>query len=270
VGRIADTFARQSSENRKLLIPYIVAGDPDLDTSLDVMHEMVTAGADLIELGVPFTDPEAEGPSIQLAHERALRNNVSLRDTINLVARFREKNSQTPVILMGYVNPIDAMGYDTFASIAAEAGVDGTLIVNLPPEGGAALNIELSARGLDAIYLLSPTTTDKRAAYICSAAQGFVYYVSLKGTTGASTINFEQVEARVKHLKAFSDLPMVVGFGIKDGASAARVAAFADGSVVGTAIVDIFQAHEQSPRQIAPLVAELLTDMRNQMDAINY
>lgn len=270
MGRIADTFVRQRAENRKLLIPYIVAGDPDLDTSLEVMHKMVAAGADLIELGVPFTDPEAEGPSIQLGHERALKNSVSLRDTVNLVARFREKNNQTPVILMGYVNPIDAMGYNTFASIAADAGVDGTLIVNLPPEEGAALNVELSAHGLDAIYLLSPTTTDKRAQFICSAARGFIYYVSLKGTTGASTINFGQVEARVKHLKAFTDVPMVVGFGIKDGASAARVAAFADGSVVGTAIVDIFQVHAQSPSKIAPLVAELLVDMRQQMDAINY
>jgi len=267
VGRIADAFARQKAENHKLLIPYIVAGDPDLDTSLTVMHEMVAAGADLIELGVPFTDPEAEGPSIQLGHERALKNNVSLRDVINLVARFREKNSLTPVILMGYVNPIDAMGYDVFASIAASAGVDGTLIVNLPPEEGAALNIELSALGLDSIYLLSPTTTDKRAEYICDAAGGFIYYVSLKGTTGASTINFDQVEARVKHLRAFTDVPMVVGFGIKDGASAARVAGFADGSVVGTALVDIFQAHEQTPQEIAPLVAELLADMRQQMDA---
>jgi len=268
VGRIADAFARQRLDKHKLLIPYIVAGDPDLDTSLQVMHEMVLAGADLIELGVPFTDPEAEGPSIQLGHERALKNNVSLRDTINLVARFREKDTQTPVILMGYVNPIDAMGYDVFASIAAQAGVDGTLIVNLPPEEGAALNVELSAQGLDAIYLLSPTTTDKRAEYILNAARGFVYYVSLKGTTGASTINFDQVEARVKHLKAFSDVPMVVGFGIKDGVSAARVATFADGSVVGTAIVDIFAAHEQSPAKIAPLVAQLLSDMRQQMDAI--
>ena len=267
MGRIADTFARRAAENRQLLIPYLVAGDPDLETSLSVMHEMVAAGADLIELGVPFTDPEAEGPVIQLGHERALKHNVSLRDTLSLVSRFREKNVQTPVILMGYVNPIDAMGYETFASMAADCGVDGTLIVNLPPEEGAELNTAMIAKGLDAIYLLSPTTTDKRAAYICSEAHGFVYYVSLKGTTGASTINFDDVEARVAHLRQFSNVPMVVGFGIKDGASAARVARFADGSVVGTAVVDIFAAHQGEPELIAPKVAALLRDMREQMDA---
>jgi tryptophan synthase alpha chain len=266
VGRIADTFAQRAAENRKLLIPYLVAGDPDLDTSLTVMHEMVAAGADLIELGVPFTDPEAEGPSIQLGHERALKHNVSLRDSLALVARFREANTATPVILMGYVNPIDAMGYDNFAEKALAAGVDGTLIVNLPPEEGAELNTALRAKGLDAIYLLSPTTTDKRAAYICSEAQGFIYYVSLKGTTGSSTINFADVEARVNHLRQFSKVPMVVGFGIKDGSSAARVARFADGSVVGTALVDIFAEHQAEPEKIAPLVASLLSDMRQQMD----
>lgn len=267
MGRIEDTFASRAAENRKLLIPYLVAGDPDLDTSLAVMHEMVAAGADLIELGVPFTDPEAEGPAIQLGHERALQHNVSLRDTLALVARFRESNTETPVILMGYVNPIDAMGYEAFAESALTSGVDGTLIVNLPPEEGAELNTALRAKGLDAIYLLSPTTTDKRAAYICSEAQGFVYYVSLKGTTGASTINFDAVEERVNHLRQFSSVPMVVGFGIKDGASAARVAKFADGSVVGTALVDIFAELQSTPDQIAPRVATLLQDMRQQMDA---
>lgn len=267
MGRIENTFAKRAAEKRKLLIPYLVAGDPGLDTSLAVMHEMVSAGADLIELGVPFTDPEAEGPAIQLGHERALKHNVSLRDTLSLVARFREKNLDTPVILMGYINPIDAMGYEAFADIAEASGVDGTLVVNLPPEEGLELNTALRAKGLDAIYLLSPTTTDKRAAYICSESQGFIYYVSLKGTTGASTINFDDVEARVAHLRQFSSVPMVVGFGIKDGESAARVAKFADGSVVGTAIVEIFAELSATPDQIAPKVATLLRDMRQQMDA---
>lgn len=270
MGRIADAFARQAKENRKLLIPYLVAGDPDLETSLTVMHSMVDAGADLIELGVPFTDPEAEGPVIQLAHERALVNNVSLRDSIELVRRFRKLDKQTPVILMGYLNPLDAMGYETFANSASEAGVDGVLIVNMPPEEGRELRSALAGKELNVIYLLSPTTTDKRAAYVCSEAGGFVYYVSLKGTTGSATIiNFDDVEARVNHLRAFCGVPMVVGFGINDGASAARVAGFADGSVVGTAVVNIFGVHQQNPEKIAPLVAELLADMRQQMDAVN-
>ena len=267
MSRITDTFARNQAAQRKLLIPYIVAGDPHLDLSLEAMHGMVAAGADLIELGVPFTDPEAEGPSIQLGHERALKNNVSLRDTLHLVEQFRETDQTTPVILMGYINPIEHMGYDTFASRAAAAGVDGTLIVNLPPEQGIELSESLAANGLSPIYLLAPTTTDKRAAKISAIAQGFIYYVSLKGTTGASTINFDQVEERVNHLRSICTLPMVVGFGIKDGASAARVAEFADGSVVGTAIVDIFAEYAEHPEQIVPKVSELLGDMRQQMDA---
>jgi tryptophan synthase alpha chain len=267
VSRINDTFARKQSEQKKLLIPYIVAGDPHLDVSLEALHAMVDAGADLIELGVPFTDPEAEGPSIQLGHERALENDVSLTDTMELIRKFREKNQQTPIILMGYVNPIESMGYEAFASQAAEVGVDGTIIVNLPPEQGAELSESLVANGLSPIYLLAPTTTDKRAARICAQAQGFVYYVSLKGTTGADTINFDNVEERVNHLRDICDLPMVVGFGIKDGQSAARVAEFADGSVVGTAIVDIFAEHSSEPEKIVPRVAELLGNMREKMDA---
>ena len=267
MSRINDTFAQKQSEQKKLLIPYIVAGDPHLDVSLEVLHAMVEAGADLIELGVPFTDPEAEGPSIQLGHERALLNNVSLADTMGLVKKFREKNTTTPVILMGYVNPIESMGYESFAARAADAGVDGTIIVNLPPEQGVELSESLVANGLAPIYLLAPTTTDKRAAKICAEAKGFVYYVSLKGTTGANTINFDNVEERVNHLRDLCDLPMVVGFGIKDGTSAARVAEFADGSVVGTAIVDIFAEFEKEPEQIVSRVTELLADMREKMDA---
>ena len=266
MGRIAKAFARRAKQNQKLLIPYLVAGDPDLKTSLEVMHEMVSAGADLIEVGVPFTDPEAEGPVIQLSHERALLNHVSLQDTLLLVSKFRERDPETPVILMGYLNPIDAMGYATFGERAGAAGVDGILIVNMPPEEGADLSRELGRHGVDSIYLIAPTTTDERARFICSEARGFIYYVSLKGTTGASTINFDDVEARYRHLKPLSEIPMVVGFGIKDGASAARVASFADGSVVGTAIVSIFESNMQTPEKIGPEVFGLLTEMRQQMD----
>lgn len=267
MSRISDTFARRRDAGQKLLIPYVVAGDPNLDITLAVMHQMVDVGADMIELGVPFTDPEAEGPSIQLGHERALTNNVSLRDTLALVAKFRESNQSTPIILMGYVNPIEAMGIDHFAASAATAGVDGTIIVNLPPEEGGELSTALKSHGLAPVHLMAPTTTDARAAMISSEAGEFIYYVSLKGTTGASNINFDDVEARLSHLRNICTVPMVVGFGIKDGQSAARVAKFADGSVVGTAVVDIFAQHQNQPEKIGPSVAALLTDMRQQMDA---
>lgn len=267
MSRISDTFGRRRAAGQKLLIPYIVAGDPNIDITLQVMHGMVAAGADMIEVGVPFTDPEAEGPSIQLGHERALANNVSLRDTMNLVARFRATDNSTPIILMGYVNPIEALGFENFASLAGEAGVDGTIVVNLPPEEGLELNTALKAHGLAAVYLIAPTTTDERAAKITAEANEFVYYVSLKGTTGSSNIQFDDVETRVNHLRSICTKPIVVGFGIKEGASAARVAQFADGSVVGTAVVDLFAAHQHEPEKIQPAVVELLEDMRRQMDA---
>ena len=227
---------------------------------------MVDKGADIIELGVPFSDPEAEGPVIQLAHERALRNNTSLRDTLRMVSEFRQQDNQTPVLLMGYVNPIEAMGYELFAESAAAAGVDATLIVNLPPEEGELLDQSLQAHGLDSVYLLAPTTTDQRASYLCGKSRGFVYYVSLKGTTGASLTNMDEVERRVNRLREFSKIPMVVGFGIKDGVSAARVASFADGSVVGTALVSIFETLQDSPDEIAGEVGKLIDSMRCAMD----
>lgn len=267
MSRISEVFAAKKAEQQKLLIPYIVAGDPDLALSLKALHAMVDAGADLIELGVPFTDPEAEGPSIQLGHERALKNNVSLSDTLNLVSQFREQNNTTPIILMGYVNPIEAMGYETFAKRASDAGVDGTIIVNLPPEEGFELTEAMNTHNIAPIYLIAPTTTDDRAARISADAKEFIYYVSLKGTTGASIINFDDVERRVNHLRSLCPHPMVVGFGIKDGSSAARVAEFADGSVVGTAVVDIFAKHTSAPDQILDEVSALLGDMRTQMDA---
>lgn len=269
MGRITDAFARRAEAKQTMLIPYLVAGDPNLETSLEVMHTMVEAGADLIEIGVPFTDPEAEGPVIQLAHERALKNNVSLRDSLEMVAKFREKNDHTPIIFMGYLNPLDAMGYSQFASEAARCGVDGALIVNMPPEEGQSLNRELSLKGVDSIYLLAPTTTDERAKYVCAQGSGFVYYVSLKGTTGASNINYDDVEVRYKHLKPYCELPLVVGFGIKDGPSAARVAQFSEGSVVGTAVVSLFEKHQSAPHKIAAEVTALLTEMRTEMDRVN-
>ncbi|MEO2174296.1 MAG: tryptophan synthase subunit alpha [bacterium] len=267
MSRIAACFERLFSENKKALIPYIVAGDPVKEVTVGIMHAMVASGADIIELGVPFSDPEAEGPVIQLAHERALVHGTSLKDTIAMVAEFRRTDDVTPVLLMGYVNPIERMGYETFGESASIAGVDATLIVNVPPEEGELLEQSLIAHGLDSIYLLAPTTTDLRAQYLCSKSRGFIYYVSLKGTTGASLINMDDVEQRVRFLQQYSKIPMVVGFGIKDGGSAARVASFADGSVVGTAVVSLFESSGGEPDKIALEVGKLLTEMRHAMDA---
>ncbi len=268
MSRISVCFERLASEKRKALIPYLVAGDPIKSTTVQVMHSMVENGADIIELAMPFTDPEAEGPVIQLGHERALLHNTSLVDVFAMVDEFRMTDKDTPVLLMGYLNPIERMGYEMFAISAAKAGVDAALVVNLPPEEGELLDESLRANHLDSIYLLAPTTTDKRARFICSRGRGFTYYVSLKGTTGASTINMEEVEERFRHLSQFCKIPMVVGFGIKDGPSAARVATFADGSVVGTAVVSIFESFKDSPEQIPSEVGALMHEMRQAMDTI--
>ncbi|MBL4680113.1 MAG: tryptophan synthase subunit alpha [Pseudomonadales bacterium] len=267
MSRMAQCFERLANEGRKALIPYIVAGDPVKDITITVMHEMVTKGANIIELGVPFSDPEAEGPVIQLAHERALKHGTSLRDTCQMVAEFRKTDSQTPVVLMGYLNPIEKMGHDTFASLAAASGVDAILIVNLPPEEGEELNQALLDKGIHNICLLAPTTTDARAEYLCNRAHGFIYYVSLKGTTGAATINMQEVKARLDELRHFASIPMVVGFGIKDGETAAAVASFADGSVVGTAVVNLFEVEQHNPEKIIRKVGDLIADMRQAMDS---
>lgn len=267
MSRIKNCFEQLKADNKKALIPYLVAGDPSPDITVNVMHKMVEKGANIIELGVPFSEPEAEGPVIQLAHERALTHNVSLRDTLSMVADFRKKDQTTPVLLMGYVNPIEKLGYEEFASLGKEAGLDASLLVNVPPEEGVELEIALHKHGLDTVYLLAPTTTDERAEYLCAKSTGFIYYVSLKGTTGASLINMDEVETRFNHLKQYAKIPMVVGFGIKDGESAARVAEFADGSVVGTAVVQIFADNKDQPEKILDQVGVLIHEMRTAMDA---
>lgn len=269
MSRISNCFEQLEAQNKKALIPYVVAGDPVPDVTVKVMHKMVEMGADLIELGVPFSEPEAEGAVIQVAHERALEHNVSLRDTIQMVADFRQNDKTTPVLLMGYINPIEKMGYEEFAKLAKAAGVDASLLVNVPPEEGVELEIALRKQDIDTIYLVAPTTTDTRAAYLCAKSTGFIYYVSLKGTTGASTINMDEVETRFNHLKQFTKIPMVVGFGIKDGASAARVTEFADGSVVGSAIVQIFADNKDKPDIIVESVGALISEMRTAMDLVS-
>ncbi len=267
MSRIEGCFSRLADDGRKALVTYIVAGDPSIEKTIDIMHAMVANGVSMIELGMPFTDPEAEGPVIQLSQERALVNGVTLQDVLSVVAGFREQDDETPIVLMGYVNPVEHMGYDAFASAAADAGVDGTIIVNLPPEEGELLDQSLIAAGIDPVYLLAPTTTEARARMIFSRARGFAYYVSLKGTTGASTLNVSEVGARLEVLRPLGDLPIAVGFGIKNGKSAREVAdAGADGVVIGAAVVGLIESCQNEPDRITDVVGGFIREVREALD----
>lgn len=237
MSRIPETFEKLSGR-RAALIPFVTAGDPDPSQTVALMHALVEAGADLIELGVPFSDPMADGPVIQRASERALKNGVTPRGVLDMVREFRQRDAQTPVILMGYLNLIEAFGYDEWVRAAVDAGVDGEIVVDLPPEEAGDLKPRMDEYGLDLIFLLAPTTAPERIELICKAARGFVYYVALTGVTGASNVDDQRVGARVEEIKSKAQLPVGVGFGIKDGASAAAIARFADAVVVGSALVD--------------------------------
>jgi tryptophan synthase alpha chain len=238
VSRIAGRFQELAGQGRTAMIPYVVAGDPGRDVTVPLMHRLVAAGADIIELGVPFSDPMSEGPVIQLAHERALANGTALRHVLQMVSEFRQQDSTTPVLLMGYANPVEHMGYGAFADAATAAGVDGLLTVDIPPEEVGKLNIELQRVGMDNIFLIAPTTPRERIGRIATQASGFIYYVSLKGVTGAGHLDVDDVSHHIDLIRGHSDLPVAVGFGIKDADSARAVAAVADGVVVGSALVD--------------------------------
>ncbi|GLS26668.1 tryptophan synthase subunit alpha [Marinibactrum halimedae] len=267
--RLNQTLKALKDEGRKALVTYIVNGDPTRDATVPTMHEMVAAGANVIELGVPFSDPMAEGPTIQRGHERALMHRVSLRDTLDVVKAFRQTDNTTPIVLMGYANPVERMGYDAFAKAAVEAGVDGLLTVDLPPEEAEPLDDQLKGVGLETIFLISPTTKAERAEKILSLASGFVYYVSLKGVTGAGHLNTDEVEAKMASIRTMTDLPICVGFGIKDGASAKAVAKTADGAVVGSVLVDTMGAMSGEPAQvIAEAVGALVAPIRQALDEL--
>ncbi len=267
MSRIAQRFADLKKQGRKALIPFVTAGDPNPSVTVPLLHAMVEAGADLLELGVPFSDPMAEGPTIQLACERALLHNTSLRDVLAMVREFRMKDTMTPIILMGYMNPVEVMGYKTFAKAAAEAGVDGLLTVDMPPEEAGDLVVELANANIDPIFLLAPTTVDARIAKICAAASGFVYYVSLKGVTGAANLDIAGVEQKMAQIRKHTALPLCVGFGIRDADSAQRVSAVADGVVVGSAVVNRVADNAETPEKINDAVCGLLREMRAAMDA---
>ena len=260
MSRIASCMQQLKAANRKALVPYIVAGDPDYATTLAALYAMVKAGADILEIGVPFSDPMAEGPVIQKGHERALVSGMSLKKVLELVQEFRRVDNSTPIVLMGYANPVERMGYAQFADAAVAAGVDGLLTVDIPPEEADALNAELKRVGIDNIFLLAPTTTDDRAKRICELATGYLYYVSLKGVTGAGHLDTAEVREKLAHFRGYTSLPLCVGFGIKDAASARAVAETADGVVVGSVLVDAM-AREGSAA--TPVLTALIADIRS-------
>lgn len=267
--RIESCFVNAASEGRKLLIPYVTAGDPNLDATLALMHQMVSDGADIIELGVPFSDPMADGPVIQAACERALSAGTTLSDILALVEQFRQSNTETPIVLMGYMNPVEIMGHEAFAQRASAAGVDGVLIVDLPPEEGEELIDVLKAHGLDTIFLLSPNTPDYRVKKVCDLVSGYVYYVSLKGVTGAATLDTTEVSERVSTIKSLSNVPVAVGFGIRDADSAKAVGAVADAVVVGSAFVTLVGEHGDDQSAILSSVGGLLASMRQGLDSLS-
>ena len=268
MSRLEQRFETLRAAGRKALIPYITAGDPEPGATVGIMHALVEAGADVVELGVPFSDPQADGPVIQDACQRALAHHVRLADVLDMVAAFRERDTETPVVLMGYLNPIEIMGAERFAARAGEVGVDGVLVVDEPPEEGEGLIRALEAAGVDPVFLLAPTTADERMARICAAARGFVYYVALKGVTGAATLAVDEVEDRIAAIRRHTQLPIGVGFGIRDAASAARLGAFADAVVVGSAVVARVAEHQHDAEAIRGAVGELIGSMRTALDEI--
>ena len=263
--RIDRRFAELRGEGRKALVTYVVAGDGGVENTVDLMHQLVASGSDLIELGVPFSDPMAEGPVIQKGHERALANKASLRKCLAMVKEFRTRDADTPVILMGYANPIEKMGAEAFADGLKEAGADGALTVDLPAEEAGPLNTLLNARNLRNIFLLTPTTSDARIKQITELASGFVYYVSLKGVTGAGHLDLESVRDNLARIRRHTDLPLCVGFGIKDGASAKAVSADGDGAVVGSVLVSAVGGAADIAEAKAR-IGELVQEMRSALD----
>lgn len=267
MSRIATRFEALKGRGRTALIPFVTAGDPDPVVTVPLMHAMVEAGADLVELGVPFSDPIADGPVIQRATERALAKGVSLGDVLEMVRAFRAEDVETPVVLMGYLNPIEVMGYETFAASAREAGVDGALVVDVPPEEGHGLVEALRAQGMDLVYLVAPTSTEHRISVIGEVASGFVYYVSVKGVTGAGHLDLDSVAEKVAAIKARIPLPVGVGFGIKDAETAGRIAGLADAVIVGSAIVARIEEAADTPERIPVLIGDFLRGLRAGIDA---
>lgn len=264
MSRIADTFKALKQNSRKALIPFITAGDPEPGITVLLMHKLVNAGADIIELGVPFSDPMADGPTIQRSYERALRHNINLEIVLEMVAEFRKTNTNTPVVLMGYANPVESIGYESFSARAKVSGVDGVLIVDYPPEECEEWLKNLNANRIDAVFLISPTTPKRRVQQVAKRAQGFIYYVSLKGVTGAAHFDLKEVADRLTELRSYISIPIGVGFGIHDIVTAKAVSRIADAVVVGSRIIK--EIEESSKDKILINVSKLVESLRSSID----
>ncbi|HIF51086.1 MAG TPA: tryptophan synthase subunit alpha [Thiotrichaceae bacterium] len=268
MSRIEACFNAIKEQNKKALIPFITAGDPSTDISLDLMHELAAAGADIIELGIPFSDPMADGPVIQRASERALLKGTNSDDVFDIVKEFRKRNDTTPIVLMGYLNPIEVMGYTKFAEKAANAGVDGLIIVDSPPEESEELLTALKPYGIDQIFLISPTTRDERIDKICEVASGFLYYVSLKGVTGSKQLDVDAVSKKVNQIRSKTSLAIGVGFGIKDAHTAEAVGRVSDAVVVGSALVERIAEHAEDSEKMKKEISSFIGSLRNALDSL--
>jgi tryptophan synthase alpha chain len=265
MSRIQATFEQLAKSRRKALIPFVTAGDPEPGMTVSLMHALVEAGADVVELGVPFSDPMADGPVIQRASDRALRHGVGLDRVLAFVREFRAKNQRTPVVLMGYANPIEAMGVERFVEEAQRAGVDGALVVDYPPEECESFAALVRSHGMDLIFLLAPTSSDARIAQVAKLASGYLYYVSLKGVTGAGHLDLTEVSEKIPRIRRATKLPVGVGFGIRDAATAKAVAAFADAVVIGSAIIQQMEA-APAGEQVS-YASRFLQGIRSALDA---
>jgi tryptophan synthase alpha chain len=268
-GRLDIRLTRLREQGRKALVTFITAGDPEPAATVPALHALVRGGSDVLELGIPFSDPEAEGPAIQASSERGLKQGMTLRGCLDIVRSFRADDAETPVVLMGYLNPVLAMGVEVFARAAGEAGVDGLIIVNLPPEEASELTRALDGRGIRLIFLVAPTTTETRARMIVDSAAGFIYYVSLKGITGADHLDAALVADKLRWLRGLTELPVMVGFGIKDARAARAIGRHADGVVVGSALVRAMAACAETPQQIPARLEQEARELRAALDGIN-
>ncbi len=264
MSRIQTTFDKLKQQQRKALIPFFTAGDPSPQLTVPLLHALVEAGADVIELGVPFSDPMADGPVIQRASERALKHHVSLRNVLDMVAEFRTLNAHTPLVLMGYGNPIEAMGWETFAKRGQEVGVDGVLTVDFPPEESHEAFAHLEAHGIDPIFLLAPTTRDERIQQVAKLARGYVYYVSLRGVTGSANLDLAAIGRKIPQLRKYLTLPIGVGFGIRDASTAKAVSKLCDGVVVGSRIVQ--EIESSTEQNVVANVVKLVKELRMALD----
>ena len=264
MSRIQACFEALQKAKRKALIPYITAGDPHPSLTVPLMHALVDGGADILELGVPFSDPMADGPVIQRAGERALKHGVGLADVLSMAADFRKQDAKTPIVLMGYANPVEAMGVGKFVAAAKQAGVDGVIVVDYPPEECEDFAALAKKNGIDPIFLLAPTSTDKRIQDVGRCGSGYLYYVSLRGITGAGNIDVSEVAARIPKIRLATRLPIGVGFGIRDAESARRIAQSADAVVIGSRIIEVIEA--AGPQHAAARVREFLAPIRKALD----